>query len=124
MGIMSKTTFGLVVVILGLVVWSWCQSNRIDGLKSENQLQAKTIQSLNHNLAEATKQLDDERKAIKKQTALEQTQQEKADDDIKVIYKSIKVQDCSRQRLPDDVIKRLQHIWRRNYLFARSAERT
>lgn len=109
MGIICKPTLGLVVVILGLVVWSWYQSNRIDGLKSKNQLQAKTIQSLNHNLAEATKQLDDERKAIKKQTALEQTQQEKADDDIKVIYKAIKVQDCSHQRLPNDVIKRLQH---------------
>lgn len=96
-------------VILGLCGWVWYQSQMISSLKAKNQAQAQTIQQLNHSLAEKTRQLSDERKATEKQTALEQTQREKADEDIQVIYKTIKVQDCSRQRLPDDVIKRLQH---------------
>ncbi|MFZ7342931.1 DUF2570 family protein [Avibacterium volantium] len=96
-------------LILGLCGWVWYQSQMISSLTAKNQAQARTIQQLNHSLAEKTRQLNDERKATEKQTALEQAQREKADEDIQVIYKTIKVQDCSRQRLPDDVTKRLQH---------------
>ncbi|STO91900.1 putative bacteriophage protein [Avibacterium paragallinarum] len=96
-------------VILGLCGWVWYQSQRISSLSAKNQMQAQTIQQLNHHLAEKTKQLEDERKTTQKQTALEQVQREKADEDIRVIYKTIKEQDCSREPLPDDVIKRLQH---------------
>ncbi|WP_279717440.1 DUF2570 domain-containing protein [Chelonobacter oris] len=59
-------------------------------------------------LEQTKSQLTAEREAIQQQTALEQAERTKADDDQTAIKVGLSAQECAAVALPDRVIKRLQ----------------
>ena len=106
--------FGLVGSFGGY--WYWTTS-QLSHYKTLSEKQAQTIAEkemritqLNADIAQKEQQILIERESVKKQTALERQEKEKANDDIKVITKTIYKDrsGCANVALPDDVIKRLR----------------
>ena len=102
-------TKSLAIAILGLCGWIWFQSQNINSLKAENQTQAQALEQQRQVNKQLNNALQIERESTLKQTALEQKEKVKADDEIKVIYRTIYKDNCANQRMPDDVINILQH---------------
>ncbi|MDG6894535.1 DUF2570 family protein [Volucribacter amazonae] len=98
----------VIVAVLGLCLWSFYQSQRINRLKADNQTQAQTIEQLTQQQRQLTLSLEQERQAIVKLTAEEHRQKVKADEDIQIIDRTLSKEHCATTRLPADVIKRLQ----------------
>lgn len=104
-------------LLLGLSgYWYWTTS-QLAHYKTLSEKQAKTITEketriaqLNSDIAQKEQQILIERESVKKQTALERQEKEKADEDIKVITKIIYKDrtGCANVALPDDVVKRLR----------------
>ena len=100
----------LAIVILGLCVWSWGQSHRIDSLKAENQTQAQTIeqqQEANHKL---TMQLQQEQQAVEKQQKIAnqlRKQVKQSNEQIKIILQK---EPCGVTALPRPVVDELKRL--------------
>lgn len=109
------------LLILGLLVavggyWHWTTS-QLDHYKALTEKQAQTINQqqnqiarLNADIAQKEQQILLERESVKKQTALEQQEKDKANDDIKIITKVIYKDrtGCANTVLPSDALERLR----------------
>lgn len=105
------------ILIAGLLgYWHWTTSKleyyKVLSDRQEQVIgqQKNEIVQLNADIAQKEQQILIERESVKKQTALERQEKEKANDDIKVITKTIYKDrsGCANVALPDDVIKRLR----------------
>ncbi|HDL1289828.1 TPA: DUF2570 family protein, partial [Mannheimia haemolytica] len=56
----------IAIVILGLCVWLWGQSQMIDSLRAENRAQAQTIEQQQKANQRLTDSLEQERQAVEK----------------------------------------------------------
>ena len=111
----SAVKLAALFLFLGLCGWIWVQSQYIVKLKAENQTQILQIEAqkqqiaqLNADIEKKEQQILLERETVKKQVALEQTERNKTDEDIKVITRVIYKERCAAVRMPDDVINRLR----------------
>lgn len=87
--------------------WIWRQSNNIDELRAENQVQAQTIKSqeqVNQSLKNA---LETERQAVEQQRVIHDEIKQASQDKIQAVRKIIKTQPCYSTRIHDDAIERL-----------------
>ena len=97
----------IALTILGLCGWIWHQSNNIDKLRVENQVQAQTIKSqeqVNQSLKDT---IEAERQAVEQQRAINNEIQQATQDKVQVVRKIIKSQPCYNTRIYDDAIERL-----------------
>ena len=97
----------IALTIFGLCGWIWHQSKNIDELRSENQVQAKTIKSqeqVNQSLKDT---IEAERQAIVQQRAINDEIKQATQDKVQVVRKIIKSQPCYNTRIYDDAIERL-----------------
>lgn len=74
-------------------------------IKSKEQ--AQVIESIQKENNQLTNQLTIERNSTISQINKEQQVKEQAENDVKVIYKTLSSDSCASARLPDDVINRL-----------------
>lgn len=107
--VFNGLTKTLSAVVLVLCVGLWIQLQKIDRLEAENRTQAQRVKQNEQVISQMHVQMAQEREAMQKQSALEQEERRKVGGDVKIIYKTIKDDTCFNTRLPDDVIKRLQH---------------
>ena len=94
-------------LILGLCGWIWHQSNSIDKLRAENQVQAQTIKSqeqVNQSLKDT---IEVERQAVEQQRVINDEIKQATQDKVQVVRKIIKSQPCYNTRIYDDAIERL-----------------
>lgn len=109
------------LLILGLLgafggYWHWTTS-QLDHYKALSEKQTQTINQqqnqiaqLNADIAKKEQQILIERESVKKQTALERQEKDKANDDIKIITKVIYKDrtGCANTALPRDALERLR----------------
>ncbi|WKT00517.1 DUF2570 domain-containing protein [Gallibacterium salpingitidis] len=74
----------------------------------KSQEQAQTIEAIQKENNQLTNQLTIERKAVINQISQEQQAREQAENDVKIIYKTLSSDSCASARLPDDIINRLR----------------
>lgn len=99
---------GLGAVILGLSVWSWWQSSKIDSLQATNQAQARTIEQMNLFNEQLNTQLKAEQQAAISQQQLTRelkAKSEQAHEKVRVIFKN---SPCANTALPAGVIEQLR----------------
>nr|DAX40986.1 MAG TPA: Protein of unknown function (DUF2570) [Bacteriophage sp.] len=97
----------ITLTILGLCGWIWHQSNSIDKLRAENQVQAQTIKSqeqVNQSLKDT---IEIERQAVEQQRVINDEIKQTTQDKVQVVRKIIKSQPCYNTRIYDDAIERL-----------------
>ena len=95
------------LTILGLCGWIWHQSNSIDKLRAENQVQAQTIKSqeqVNQSLKDT---IEVERQAVEQQRVINDEIKQTTQDKVQVVRQIIKSQPCYSTRINDDAIERL-----------------
>lgn len=98
----------ITLTILGLCGWIWHQSNSIDKLRSENQVQAQTIKNqeqVNQSLKDT---IEVERQAVEQQRAMHDEIKQASQDKIQAVRKIIKTQPCYSTRINDSAIERLR----------------
>ena len=109
------------LLILGLLVavggyWHWTTS-QLDRYKALSEKQTQTINQqqnkiaqLNADIAQKEQQILIERESVKKQTALEQQEKDKTNDDVKIITKVIYKDrtGCANTAIPRDALERLR----------------
>ncbi|HGO5815128.1 TPA: DUF2570 domain-containing protein [Mannheimia haemolytica] len=104
----------LAIVILGLCVWLWGQSQMIDNLRAENQTQAQTIeqqQKANQRLAD---KLEQERQAVEKSQKIANELRNKVEI-VQNEIKSILAQDsCAKTDLPNGVADSIKRLHQQN----------
>lgn len=99
---------GLAIVILGLGIWSWRQSQMISGLQATNQAQAQTISQLEQTQERLNQQLIDEQQAVIFQQKIANELKAKAEtkrEKVRVIFKD---SPCANTDLPSGVVEQLQ----------------
>ena len=97
----------IALTIFGLCGWIWHQSNSIDKLRAENQVQAQTIKSqeqVNQSLKDT---IETERQAVEQQRVINDEIKQATQDKVQVVRKIIKSQPCYNTRIYDDAIERL-----------------
>ena len=97
----------IALTILGLCGWIWHQSNNIDKLRAENQVQAQTIKNqeqVNQSLKDT---IETERQAVEQQRVINDEIKQTTQDKVQVVRKIIKSQPCYSTRINDDAIERL-----------------
>ena len=107
-GVGSAVKITALLLILGLSVWSWRQSQMISSLQATNQTQAQTISQLEQNQEMLNQQLQAEQKAVEQQQKLTNELKAKAEtkrEKVRVIFKN---NQCANTHLPSDVIEQLQ----------------
>lgn len=103
-----KPVVWLVIVILGLGIWAWCQSQKISSLQTVSLAQAQTIEQLNNQNAQLNNQLQAEQSAVAEQQKLTVELHKSAEakrGKVRVIFKS---EQCAGADLPDGVIEQLR----------------
>ena len=98
----------IALTILGLCGWIWHQSNNIDKLRAENQVQAQTIKNqeqVNQSLKDT---IETERQAVEQQRVINDEIKQTTQDKVQVVRKIIKSQPCYSTRINDDAIERLR----------------
>ena len=98
----------ITLTILGLCGWIWHQSNSIDKLRAENQVQAKTIKNqeqVNQSLKDT---IEVERQAVEQQRIIHDEIKQATQDKVQVVRKIIKTQPCYSTRINDSAIERLR----------------
>lgn len=109
-----KWAAGVVGIIALIGYWWWLTSSLdsyrtlLDSYRTLSQTQAVQITTLKTSLERTQSQLMIEREATRQQTALEQAERAKLNDDEKEIKAALSAHDCAATALPDAVIKRLQ----------------
>ncbi|MBN6711119.1 DUF2570 family protein [Haemophilus haemoglobinophilus] len=104
----SAVILTALLLILGLGVWSWRQSQIISSLQATNQTQAQTISQLEQNQEILNQQLQAEQKAVEQQQKLVnqfKSQAESKREKVRVIFKD---NQCANTHLPSGVIEQLQ----------------
>ncbi|MGX2973735.1 DUF2570 family protein [Ursidibacter arcticus] len=103
-----KPIVWLIVLILGLGVWSWRQSSEIDSLQATNHAQAQAIIQFELEQATLHQALMEEKQAVEKQQkfanelkAKSESKREKA----RVIFKD---SPCANTALPSGIVEQLQ----------------
>ena len=97
----------VVLTILGLCGWIWHQSNSIDKLRAENQVQAQTIKNQEQVNQSLKNTIEIERQAVEQQRVLHDKIKQASQDKIQAVRKIIKTQPCYNTRIYDDAIERL-----------------
>ncbi|TRC16178.1 DUF2570 domain-containing protein [Mannheimia haemolytica] len=104
----------IAIVILGLCVWLWGQSQIIDSLRAENHIQAQTIeqqQKVNQRLADT---LEQERQAVEKSQKIANELRDKVEI-VQNEIKSILAQDsCAKTDLPNGVADSIKRLHQQN----------
>lgn len=97
----------ITLTILGLCGWIWHQSNSIDKLRAENQVQAQTIKNQEQVNQSLKNTIEIERQAVEQQRVIHDEIKQASQDKIQVVRKIIKSQPCYNTRIYDDAIERL-----------------
>lgn len=104
----------IAIVILGLCVWLWGQSQMIDRLRAENHIQAQTIeqqQKANQRLAD---KLEQERQAVENSQKIANELRNKVEI-VQNEIKSILAQDsCAKADLPNGVADSIKRLHQQN----------
>lgn len=104
----NRISGSLAIVILGLCVWLWGQSQMIDNLRAENQTQAQTIEQQQKANQQLIIHLEQERQAVEQQSALVAQFRRQAIDKKEVVRYVLKDNQCANQHLPNAVIEQLR----------------
>lgn len=100
----------LAIVILGLCVWLWGQSQMIDNLRAENQAQAQTIEQQQQANQQLKDNLAQERQAVENQQRIASELRNKVEITQNEIKSILAKDTCAKTALPNgiaDSIKRL-----------------
>lgn len=104
----------LAIVILGLCVWLWGQSQRIDNLRAENHAQAQTIEQQQKANQRLTDSLEQERQAVEKSQKMANELRNKVEI-VQNEIKSILAQDrCAKADLPNGVADGIKRLHQQN----------
>lgn len=105
---------GLAIVILGLGMWLWNQSQMIDSLRDENQTQAQTIeqqQIANQRLADT---LEQERQAVEKSHRIANELRNKVEIAQSEIKSILAKDSCAKTNLPNGIADSLKRLYQQN----------
>ncbi|NBB68667.1 DUF2570 domain-containing protein [Mannheimia haemolytica] len=104
----------IAIVILGLCVWLWGQSQMIDSLRAENQTQAQTIEQQQKANQQLANTLVQERQAVEKSQKSANEMRNKLEI-VQNEIKSILAQDsCAKADLPNGVADSIKRLHRQN----------
>lgn len=110
----NRISATLAIVILGLGVWLWGQSQMIDNLRAENQTQAQTIAEQLKANQRLTDTLEQERQAVENSQKFANELRNKVEVAQNEI-KSILTQDsCAKADLPNGVADSIKRLHRQN----------
>lgn len=102
------------IVILGLCVWLWGQSQTINSLRAENHAQAQTIEQQQKANQRLTDSLEQERQAVENSQKIANELRNKVEIAQNEI-KSILAQDsCAKADLPNGVADSIKRLHRQN----------
>lgn len=110
-GRINKIIIGsLLILILGLCVWSWRQSSTITSLEATNQAQAQVITQLETNQKHLKTALAQEQQAVISQQKIAselKSQMENSREKVKVILQK---EPCGVTTMPTDVIHSIKRL--------------
>lgn len=93
----------LVLIVLGLWIWSRYQHSNIIDLRAENQTQAQTIKQQEEANQALNAALQQEREAVIEQQQENAKIEDEANAKAETIRTIIKTQPCARTRLPEPI---------------------
>lgn len=93
----------LVLIVLGLWIWSRYQHSNIIDLRAENQTQAQTIKQQEEANQALNLALQQEREAVIEQQQENTKIEDEANAKAETIRTIIKTQPCARTRLPEPI---------------------
>ena len=93
----------LVLIVLGLWIWSRYQHSNIIDLRAENQTQAQTIKQQEEANQALNVALQQEREAVIEQQQENTKIEDEANAKAETIRTIIKTQPCARTRLPEPI---------------------
>ncbi|WP_109064374.1 DUF2570 family protein [Aggregatibacter kilianii] len=93
----------LVLIVLGLWIWSRYQHSNIIDLRAENQTQAQTIKQQEEANQALNVALQQEREAVIEQQQENAKIEDEANAKAETIRTIIKTQPCARTRLPEPI---------------------
>lgn len=93
----------LVLIVLGLWIWSRYQHSNIIDLRAENQTQAQTIKQQEEANQALNVALQQEREAVIEQQQENTKIEDEANAKTETIRTIIKTQPCARTRLPEPI---------------------
>lgn len=93
----------LVLIVLGLWIWSRYQHSNIIDLRAENQTQAQTIKQQEEANQALNLALQQEREAVIEQQQENAKIEDEANAKAETIRTIIKTQPCARTRLPEPI---------------------
>ena len=93
----------LVLIVLGLWIWSRYQHSNIIDLRAENQTQAQTIKQQEEANQALNVALQQEREAVIEQQQENTKIEDEANAKTETIRTIIKAQPCARTRLPEPI---------------------
>lgn len=104
----SRFNIALIVVILGLCLWSWGQYQNVLDLRAKNQAQAQTIFAQEVVNKQLSAQLEEERLAIEVQQQVVNELRAKAESKREIIKSALSTEPCAHTAMPRTVIEQLQ----------------
>ena len=102
----NRFNIALIVVILGLCLWSWGQHQDVLDLRAKNQAQAQTIFAQEVVNKQLSTQLEEERLAIEAQQQV--VNELKAESKREIIKSVLSTEPCAHTTMPRTVIEQLQ----------------
>lgn len=97
----------LVLIVLGLWIWSRYQHSNIIDLRAENQTQAQTIKQQEEANQALNLALQQEREAVIEQQQRNDEIERVALENVESVKTIIKTQPCYRTKLPQSALERL-----------------
>lgn len=104
----NRFNIALIVVILGLCVWSWGQHQSVLDLRAKNQAQAQTIFAQEVVNKQLGAQLEEERLSIEAQQQVVNELRAKAESKRGIIKSALSTEPCAHTVMPRTVIEQLQ----------------
>lgn len=96
------------IAIFGLGGWVWHQSNVIDKLRAENQMQAQTIESQSAVISQLKSAEEENQRLTLELSKAELEARSKSDEVIRTIPKQIKDSDAYNSNAPRSVVEFLR----------------
>ncbi|MDY2947081.1 MAG: DUF2570 domain-containing protein [Mannheimia varigena] len=110
----NRINGSLAIVILGLCVWLWGQSQMIDNLRAENQTQAQTIEQQQKANQRLTDTLEQERQAVEKSQKIANELRNKVEIAQNEIKSILAKDSCAKADLPNGVADSLKRLHQQN----------
>lgn len=102
------------IVILGLCVWLWGQSQMIDNLRAENQTQAQTIEQQQKANQQLANTLVQERQAVEKSQKMANELRNKVEMAKNEITSMLAQDSCAKADLPNGVADGIKRLHQQN----------